>query len=304
MAIPPSGEQYEIAFGDQRAVIVEVGGGIRVYEAGGRPILDPYDEDAMCDGAHGAPLIPWPNRLADGRYAFDGTDYQVALTEPSKQNAIHGFLRWRPWQLAEHEASRVAMKTRLYPLQGFPFALEVQVEYVLDEGGLTVTTAAANIGKSACPYACGQHPYLSPGLGTLDSCSLELRAETRILTDDERQLPTGTEPVSGTEFDFRTGCQLGSLAIDYAFTGLERDADGRAWAHLAGNDGRTASIWVDESFPILEIYTGDTLALSRQRRGLGTEPMTCPPNGLQTGEGVIRLEPGASAVTRWGARLD
>ena len=52
-----------------------------------------------------------------------------------------------------------------------------------------------------------------------------------------------------------------------------------------------------------EIYTGDTLAPERRRHGLGTEPMSCPPNAFQSGEGVIRLEPGASVTTRWGARL-
>jgi galactose mutarotase-like enzyme len=49
-------------------VVVEVGGGIRVYEVEGRPVFDPYPIHAMADGAHGTPLVPWPNRLRDGRY--------------------------------------------------------------------------------------------------------------------------------------------------------------------------------------------------------------------------------------------
>ena len=73
--LAPSGEQFEIAHGEQRATIVEVGGGIRRYSSAGRDVLDPYPLEAICDGAHGAPLIPWPNRLADGAYRFDGTDY-------------------------------------------------------------------------------------------------------------------------------------------------------------------------------------------------------------------------------------
>ena len=93
----PSGDQFEISFGAQRATIVEVGGGLREYGVGDRDVLEPYALGDMCDGAHGAPLIPWPNRLADGRYQFDGTDFQTALTEPDKHNAIHGFLRWRSW---------------------------------------------------------------------------------------------------------------------------------------------------------------------------------------------------------------
>ena len=98
----PSGTQFEIVHGEQHAVIVEVGGGVRAYDVGGVDVLQPYAVDQMCDGAHGAPLIPWPNRLGDGRYRFDGNDYQVALTEPEKQNAIHGFLRWRPWSCREN----------------------------------------------------------------------------------------------------------------------------------------------------------------------------------------------------------
>ena len=57
-------------------------------------------------------------------------------------------------------------------------------------------------------------------------------------------------------------------------------------------------------YPIIEIYTGDTLAPARRRLGLGAEPMSCPPNAFQTGEGVIRLEPGQSVTTQWGARFD
>ena len=303
MAVHPSGEQYEIRHGAQRATIVEVGGGIREYMVGDRVVLDPYAPDEMCDGAHGAPLIPWPNRLADGRYRFDGVDHQVALTEPEKHNAIHGFLRWRPWQAREREAARVVMGTRLYPQTGYPFALDVQVAYALAEDGLEVTTTATNIGDRACPFAAGQHPYLSPGSGRIDDCSLELDARTRIVTDNARQLPTGRQPVEGTPFDFRTGRRLADLRVDYAFTDLARDSDGRAWARLERPDGHRVELWVDEHYPIIEIYTGDTLAPDRQRLGLGVEPMTGPPNAFQTGEGVVRLEPGASIRMAWGVRL-
>jgi aldose 1-epimerase len=303
MSTPPSGEQYDLAFGDDRAVIVQVGGGIRSYSQGGRDVLQPYPASAMCDGAHGAPLIPWPNRLADGRYRFDGVDYQVALTEPDKRNAIHGFLRWRTWEPREQADDRLTMTTRLHPLQGYPFALDVQVDYALAGDGLTVRTTATNIGDTACPYGCGQHPYLSPGGGLIDDCELEFGAGTRILTTADRQLPTGTHTVAGTPFDFSSPSRLGDLEIDHAFTDLARDTDGRAWVRLHGTDGRTAQLWVDGTYPLIELYTADTLAPVRQRRGLGTEPMTCPPNALATGKHVIRLQPGESTTNTWGAQL-
>lgn len=298
----PSGAQFPIRHGDHAATVVEVGGGVREYSVGDRAVLDPYPLDSMCDGAHGAVLIPWPNRLADGRYNFDGTDYQVALTEPEKSNAIHGFLRWRSWDAAEHSASRVMMTTVLHPLAGYPFHLMVSVGYELDDAGLTVTTTATNVGISALPYGCGQHPYLSPGTGVIDDCLLELGAATRIVTDNERQLPTRTEPIAGSQFDFATPRLIEELQLDDPFTDLTRD-DGRAVVRLTGADGNRVEMWVDENFPLLELYTGDTLTADRRRRGLGAEPMTCPPNVFQTGDGLVRLEPGASLTTRWGVTL-
>ncbi len=303
MAVNPSGEQFPISSGGHAATVVEVGGGVREYTVDGRAVLQSYPVDAMCDGAHGAPLIPWPNRLGDGRYRFAGVDYQVALTEPEKHNAIHGFLQWRSWRLVERTPDRVVVGIGLRPLTGYPFSLDVSVEYRLSEAGLTVSTTATNVGEQVCPYGVGQHPYLSPGDGSVDDCTLVLNAATRIVTDPARQLPVGREPVAGTAFDFRRGRRLGDLQVDYAFTDLVRDSDGRAWVRLHRPDGLTAETWVDDTYPIVELYTGDTLAGPRRRRGLGTEPMTCPPNGFQTGEGVLHLQPGSSITTTWGARL-
>ena len=303
-SVPPSGEQFEIVRGEQRATIVEVGGGVRQFLDGDRDVLQPYAVDAMCDGAHGAPLIPWPNRLADGRFSFDGSDYQLSLTEPEKHNAIHGLLRWRNWHLVDREAERVVMGTRLHPQTGWSFPLDVLVAYTLGEDGLSVETRAMNIGEVACPYACGQHPYLSPGRGeTVDTCTLELRGRTRIVTDSQRQLPTGLEPVEGTDYDFRATRQIAALEVDYAFTDLERDVDGLAWMRLGCPDGRTVELWADAAYPVMEVYTADTLAPERRRRGLGAEPMSAPPNALQTGEMVVRIEPGETHVARWGVRL-
>lgn len=303
MTIAPSGHQFEISSGEQHATIVEIGGGIRDYRVGERDVLQPYPLDQMCDGAHGAPLIPWPNRLADGRYRFDETDHQVALTEPDRHNAIHGFLRWRPWQPVEHDEDHVTMAARLLPLQGYPFALDLRIEYHLDREGLTVTTIATNIGAEPAPYGCGQHPYLSPGQGPIDDCILRLDANTRILTDPDRKLPIGSEGVEGTDYDFREGKALGILKLDCAFTDLHRGTDDLAWIRLTGTDDRTVQLWMDRTYPNVEIYTGETLAVDRRRRGLGVEPMTCPPNAFQTGDGVIVLQPGAVARSTWGVSL-
>lgn len=302
MTPAPSGRQFEITHGDQRATIVEVGGGVREYVSGERDVLQPYPVDRIRDGANGALLAPWPNRLADGRHSWDGADHQVDITEPGTFTAIHGFLLWRPWSAVDRGATWVTMAARLHPMPAYPFAIDLRVTYQLGDEGLEVTTTATNVGERAAPYGVGQHPYLSSGHGLIDDCELRLGASTRIVTD-ERLLPVDTEPVTGTDVDFRTPQRLGGLQIDHAFTDLDRDEQGRAWAGLRGADGATAQLWVDEHYPFIQLFTGDTLAPGRRRRGLGVEPMSMAPNALGTGEGVIRLEPGAEHTARWGSRL-
>lgn len=301
MRIAPSGRQLELSFEDQCATVVEVGGGIRSYEAGGRPVLDPYPLAAMCDGAHGAVLIPWPNRVAGGRYKFDGEEHQLALTEPAAGNAIHGLLRWRSWRPVEHDPAAVTVATCLYPMTGWPFTLDVEVAYSIAPEGLMVELRAVNAGEHACPFAAGQHPYLSAA-GAVDDSVLRFSARERIVTD-ERGLPTGREPVAGTRFDFSTPRPVGDLELDSAFDGLARGPDGLARVGITGSDGRTAELWADDGYPVIQLFTGDTLAPERRRRSLAVEPMTAPPNALASGERLIRLEPGESFTGRWGARL-
>jgi aldose 1-epimerase len=151
--------------------------------------------------------------------------------------------------------------------RGIPFALDPKITYELGDEGLTVATTAENIGERACPYAHGQHPYLSPDEGLVAACTLELRARTSITTDDERQLPTGEEEVEGGQFDFSEPRSLDGVRIDYAFTELERDESGRAWARLRGPDGRSAAIWGGRELPLpRDLHPRHSLASAGQTR--------------------------------------
>src|SRR5262249_37048499 len=85
--IAPSGEQITIAARDQQAVVVEVGGGLRSYSVGGQELLDGYRADEMSSSGRGQVLIPWPNRLQDGSYEFEGRRHQLPLNEPEHYNA-------------------------------------------------------------------------------------------------------------------------------------------------------------------------------------------------------------------------
>jgi aldose 1-epimerase len=298
----PSGEQFPISSGGHRATIVEVGGGIRSYTVDGQPLLDGYDDSEMCTGARGLPLIPWPNRLEDGAYTFDEVEHQLSLSEPATHNAIHGLLRFRNWRVTEHEEDRVVIGTVLHPCQGYPFCLDVSVEYVLNGVGLAVRTTATNVGELPCPYGTGHHPYLFVGTDTIDGCSLQVHAERWLPTDD-RGLPTGVETVDASPYDFREERPIGSQDIDYTFTDLARDTDGLAWVHLtAPEEGRGVELWLDKSYPYVEIYTSHTQPDPHWRRGLGVEPMTCAPNAYRSGDGLQRLKPGQSTTSRWGVQ--
>jgi aldose 1-epimerase len=114
----PSGEQYELVFEHQRTTVVEVGGGLRTYSVGAREILDGYAEDEMCTSGRGQVLAPWPNRIEDGAYTFDGVDHQLALTEPTASNALHGLVRWASWSALERDEARVTMGYILHPQPG------------------------------------------------------------------------------------------------------------------------------------------------------------------------------------------
>jgi aldose 1-epimerase len=298
-AAPPSGEQIEIRAGDQRAVVVEVGGGLRRYAVGDREVLDGYREDEMASAGRGQVLVPWPNRLRDGAYEFGERWHQLAISDPATGSAIHGLVRWAAWSVRERDADRVVMGHALHPQPGYPFSLALAIEYALSDEGLRVTSTATNTGREACPYGAGVHPYLTVGTETVDSAVLRAPGRTMLRTD-ERGTPVGSAAVDGTEHDFREARPIGATKLDNAFTDLERADDGLARVELRDPEsGAAVTLWLDEAYRYLQLFTGDPLP-SVARRSLAVEPMTCPPNAFQTGERVLVLEPGESATATWG----
>jgi aldose 1-epimerase len=289
----PSGEQVELAFGEQRAVVVGVGAGLRTYSVGERPILDGYGADELCPSGRGQLLVPWPNRIEDGRYEFGGRSHQLPLNELERRNAIHGLVRWSHWSIADRAPDRVAFEHILYPQPGYPFALELRVGYLLSEEGLAVRIEATNVGSDTAPYGAGSHPYVAIDHDVVDDVELRVPAAT-VLLADERSIPVGSGSVADEGLDFRESRAIGSIKLDHCFTDLEREGDGRVRVGV----GRT-TLWADESYPYMMIFTGDGLP-DVERRSIAVEPMTCAPNAFRSGEGLVRLEPGESHVAGWG----
>ena len=305
--LPVTGEQYEISAGDYRAVVTELGAGLRELSHGGIPLVFGYEADELPPGAAGELLTPWPNRVDHGRYEFDGVPYQLDLSEAGKGNAIHGLTRFAAWLPVRHEPDSIVLRHRPHGYAGYPFCLEVEAEYRLSPAaGLEVTISAANRGTRPAPYGFGQHPYLSAGpspagSSPVDDWELELPA-TQWLPVDERGIPAGpVQDLGGTVGDFRRPRRIGSSVLDHALTGLIRENDGRAWAHLRAG-GSQVSLWAGPDCPWLQVFTSDTLHGGRHRKAVAIEPMTCPPNAFVTGDSLIVLKPGETVTRSWGVQ--
>ncbi len=296
--VAPSGEQHEISGGGYRAVVTECGAGLRLLEHEGRTVVAGFAEDAMASAGRGQLLVPWPNRIEDGRYAFEGQDLQLPLSEPSRGHASHGLVRWVSWTLKERDEASVALGYRLMAQSGYPWTLELEVRYAVADDGLTVTVAATNLSDSAAPYAQGAHPYLSVGDDPVDNWELTVPGATEI-TVDERKIPRSRHDVAGTPTDFRSGRLIGDAQLDNAFTDLAREPDGRAVVRLHHpNSGRSTALWMDEAHHYAQVFTGD--GLPGARTAVAVEPMTAPPNAFRTGESLIVLSPGELHTASWG----
>jgi aldose 1-epimerase len=301
-ALRLTGAQYHLAAGGYQAVITELGAGLRALSLGSQALIRTYGADDLPPAGAGQLLAPWPNRVDHGRYSFGGASYQLDISEPGRDNAIHGLTRWASWRVTAQSADHVELGLELLGRPGYPFSLELRAAYRLSaDVGLNVTVTARNSGSRAAPFGTGAHPYFVASPGLVDDCELDLPA-ARWQPADDRGIPAG-EPraVTGSDFDFRGGRRIGSTVLDHALTSLATDADGRAWARLTGPAAAVA-IWLGPGYRWLQVFTGDPLGPDARRRALAIEPMTCPPNAFVTGIDLATVEPGTSVAYSWGVQ--
>ena len=298
--IPPTGTQWRITSGDWVAELVELGGGLRDLTNAGVPILVGYSEADPCQSGRGQHLMPWPNRIRDGRYSFAGADQQLALSEPDRRNASHGLTRFAAWHLLDQDAAAVTVGCRLLRQPGWPGVLDLSIRYALSSAGLTVTVTAQNVGASAVPFGYGAHPYISFAGSPMADVGLAVPADTYLQVDEDRLLPTGTAGVSATAFDFRTPQPLGDTSLDTAYTDLGRDADGRWRITVDRGAAGVVTVWGDAALPWVQLFNGKTKPLSDGITGIAVEPMSCPPDAFNSGTDLVVLQPGDAWQAEWG----
>ena len=294
----PTGRQISLRHGDFTAVVTEVGAGLRELTWRGRPLVIGFAENQIADAYQGAVLAPWPNRIASGRYRFDGQLNQLDLSEPERLNALHGLVNRAGWEVESVDAaavldeSRVRLTHRLWPTPGYPFLLDLAVDYRLSDEGLTFGLTAGNAGDRPAPYGGSFHPYLVAASGDADSWTVQSPAGSYLTVDPGQLLPRGLAPLA--EFDFRDPTPLTGLEIDNAFTDIDFDGTGVASLTLTDDAGAGVKMTWDRRCPWLQLCIPGKRRADLYRKALAVEPMTCPPDAFNSEIDLIVLAPGES----------
>lgn len=292
--ILPTGTQYEISHGPWQAVVTEQGATLRSLRHNGDDVIKTFEADQSPASSQGQQLLPWPNRIRDGRYRFDDVDQQLAISEVDRNNAIHGLVAWSPWHLVEHTDSSVTQEIRIMARPGWPGTIDVRLTHNLDDHGLTVTVRARNVGATAVPFGYAAHPYFCLG-GSIDEWKIDAPFASWLQVDD-RLLPVRICGMD--EVHTMSGQSLGQRTFDTAYT-LDREGTvgSPAWRIKVTSDEASHELWGDATMGWAQIYTPD------DRLSLAVEPMTCGPDAFNEGPthgDAIRLESGDEVTLTWG----
>ena len=293
--LPPTGAQFEITAGDVAATVTEVGAGLRAFTAGGLPYVESFPADRRPPRGSGTVLVPWPNRTAGGRWTWDGTDQQLPLSEPAAGNAIHGLLRYTYYEVVDRAADAITLAARVAPQNGWPVPLATEIRYAVGPDGLSVRHTVRNVGAAAVPFGVGAHPYVRAGDAATDDCTLQLAATTALPL--KGGLPTGPPEADDT---FRDGRPLAGLDLDNAYGGCVPAPGDALVRHRLTSPSGGVEMWADPDFRWVQVFT--PADHPDRGRAVAVEPMTCPPDALNSGTDLITLEPGASWSGGWGLR--
>ncbi|WP_127127010.1 aldose-1-epimerase [Georgenia sp. SYP-B2076] len=289
----PNGTVLTLAAGEYEATVFSVGASLARLTWRGTDLVVPSSEAEIPTGYLGKTLVPWPNRIADGRYEFGGATYEVPITEHATRTALHGLACWVDWDVVDAGPDEVTLSTMLVPQYGYPFQLRSEVTYRLGPEGLQVAISSANVGATAAPYGSSSHPYLSCGLVAVDACTLQFPAR-QVLTVDERLLPVSGVPTAQAGLDFQDARTIGDRQIDHAFGELPPDG----WEVRFHDPGSGLGVRLTARAPWLQIYSGERVG----RRGVAVEPMTCPPDAFNSTVDLVVLQPGERHTLRF--RID
>lgn len=303
--IQPIGQSLPLRRGAVEARIGSVAATLRSLTVGGAHLTQPTRDDRVPSSSNGIALAPWPNRVRDARWTWRDQPQQLDVTEPERDNALHGLLRFTDYEVRERSEDAVTLGAVIYPQHGWPFLLETWMRYRLLDDGIEVVHGARNHATEPAPFAAGSHPFLRVGDVPIADLALVVPASRYVAVDD-RLNPTGLVPVGGTALDLRDGPRVGGLALDTAYGEIAFTdvVDGRGTsASLIAPDGSRTILRQDLDWGWVQVYT------SHEFRGddgpidaIAVEPMTAPPDALNSGTGLHWIEPGESWEGGWELR--
>lgn len=244
-------------------------------------------DDFLCKGDF---LAPFPNRVCDGVYTFEGETYQLYPNETDRGHALHGFLMKKACTLISAKADELGalavFQTRISKgeFQGYPFDLEMTLQFTLKERSLDIEITAKNIGTSKAPYGIGWHPYLTANK-KIDDCHLHIPARKIMeIRTDKELIPTGE--LVENEFGSKLRI-IGETELDTCFTDLID--------HTVRFEN--IELFMDESMNFFQSYTPD------DRMSIALEPMSCAPDAFNNNLGLIALAPQESISHKFGIKL-
>lgn len=292
---------YRLSQGDEARVEIapEWGNNCFLFHWRGQPVIEevPFDALAKKPTSYGVPILfPYPNRIRDGRFTFQGREYTL---DPPR----HGFVRDKPWKVLSSGASAsdgawltCAFDARDYPdkiLSQFPFPFTAEVRYRLREDCLTMETRAANEGDRDMPIGLGTHAYFTrPDHG---SVTVPARKRWELLDS----LPTGKRIGLDDRYDLRRAADVTKLELDDIYSDLTADPDGKVRCRLVDDDRKMATVveFSAREFPEVVVYTAPA-----PRKAICIEPYTCTTDAFNlVGRGVDAetITLGAGKKTAW-----
>ena len=263
---------------------------------------DPETLQGRASG-YGVPILfPWPNRVDEGKFSFDGKDYQLETPGPG-EHASHGYVHTRSWNVVATGASAgegawitSLFKSADYPEidEYFPFPFEAQVTYRLKDGVLVHEFEGINVGDGDMPMGLGIHPYFPLPLtdaGDRDVCTVQMPASTYWpLRDDP--IPTGEIlTVEGTVYDVREVTALKDRYYDNVWSGVTLTDGWSRSEYVDPQAGVKIAMEADDAFRELVLYAPDSRPI------VCFEPYTCVTNAFNLenqgiDSGLVRLKPG------------
>ena len=299
----PTGEQFELLSTKGRkvrAVVTEIGAVLRLLEVDGVPLLEGFAADAEPGMCAGWILAPWPNRIRDAKWSYEGRELQLEVTEPELHNALHGLLFSLRHEILARSRASITLRARIEPSEGYPFALTVDTTYTVSTEGLAVEHSIGNTGQKDAPAALGSHPYFRIGDVPADDLVIRVKAASRVVVDD-RLNPIGTAAVADTPFDLNHGARVGDLELDTAYFDLEADSDGYYRHSISAPDGRYIEVWGDESFSQAQVFTTHVFPTATGPGiAVAVEPTTAAPDAFNSGDGLRWIAPGDTWHSSWG----